>query len=101
MHLQMNCVTGKDHPEGAISMEPNQNTNTHNGARWASVGNAIHEILQEGHARRAVIRRRSGEKIFDCPVLLALILSIGAPILPGMVILGVWVESIRFSIEKA
>lgn len=81
-------------------MEPNQNTNTHNGARWASVSNAIHDILQEGHARRVVIRRRSGEKIFNCSVLLALILSIGAPILPGLVLLGVCVESIRVSIEK-
>ncbi len=82
-------------------MEPNQNTNTDFGARWASIGNAIHEILQEGHARRVVIRRRSGETIFDCSVLLALILSIGAPILPGLVLLGMWVESIRVSIEKA
>ena len=81
-------------------MDTTQNTNTDNRTRRASLGSAIHEILQEGHARRVVIRRRSGEKIFNCSVLLALILSIGAPILPGLVLLGVWVESIRVSIEK-
>jgi hypothetical protein len=81
-------------------METNQNTSTQNGAHRASVGNAIHEILQESHARRVVIRRMSGEKIFNCSVLLAFFLSIGAPILLGLVILGVWVEAIRVSIEK-
>jgi hypothetical protein len=100
MRLQMHRVTGKDHSKGEIYMEPNQNTNTHNGAHWTSVGNIIHEIFQEGHARRVVIRRRFGEKVFDCSVILALILSVGAPILPGLVILGMWVEVIRVSIEK-
>jgi hypothetical protein len=81
-------------------MDTTHNTNTDNRTRRASLGSAFHEILQECHTRRVVIRRRSGEKIFNCSVLLALILSIGAPILLGLVLLGVWVESIRVSIEK-
>ncbi len=76
------------------------NTHTDPRTRQASLGSAIHEILREGHTRRVVIRRRSGEEIFNCPVLLALFLSIGAPILPGLVLLGVWVESICVTIEK-
>jgi accessory gene regulator protein AgrB len=47
-----------------------------------------------------VIRNRSGKKVIDCSVLLALILSIGAPVLPAFVILGVLVEAISISFEK-
>jgi hypothetical protein len=47
-----------------------------------------------------VIRKSSGKKIFECSLVLALILSIGAPVLPAFVILGMLVESISVSFER-
>jgi accessory gene regulator protein AgrB len=76
------------------------NTHTDNNSQWTSIGSAVHEILRESRKRRVVIRKSSGEKIIECSVLLALILSIGAPVLPAFVILGVLVEVISISFEK-
>jgi len=76
----------------------NSNTNSH--FQWNSIGGAIHETLRESRKRRVVIRKRSGKKIFECSMLLALILSIGAPVLPAFVILSVLVESISVSFER-
>ena len=76
------------------------NFNADNNSRWASIGSAVREILQESRNRRVVIRNRSGKMIIECSVLLALILSIGAPVLPAFVILGVLVEAISVSFEK-
>ena len=77
---------------------PKNNTNSN--SHCASTGSTIREILQESRKRRVVIRKNSGKKVFECSLLLALILSIGAPILPAFVILGVLVESISVSQEK-
>jgi hypothetical protein len=66
----------------------------------ASFGNTVHEILQESTKRRVVIRNSSGKKVIEVSVLLALILSVGAPALPAFVILGVLVEVISVSIEE-
>jgi len=76
------------------------NTNADNNFQWTSIGSAFREILQESRNRRVVIRKSSGKKIIECSVLLALILSIGAPVLPAFVILGVFVESISVSFER-
>jgi hypothetical protein len=76
------------------------NTHEDNNSLWTSIGSAVREILRESRKRRVVIRKTSGKQIFECSVLLALILSIGAPVLPAFVILGVLVESISVSFEK-
>ena len=81
-------------------MDTPQNVNADNNSQWTSVGSTVREILRESRNRRVVIRKSSGEKIIECSVLLALILSIGAPVLPAFVILGVWVESISVSFER-
>jgi hypothetical protein len=76
-------------------MGTRENANDH--SQWSSIGSAVHEILRESHHQRVVIRKSSGKEIIDISVLLALILSVGAPVLPVFVILGVYVESIRVS----
>ena len=76
------------------------NFNADNNSQSASIGSAVREILRESSNQRVVIRNRSGKKIIDLSVLLALILSIGAPVLPAFVILGVLVEAISVSFEK-
>ena len=81
-------------------METSQNTNANNHSQRASIGSAVREILRESRNRRVVIRNSAGKKIIDISVLLALILSVGAPVLPIFVILGVYVESIRVSFER-
>ena len=80
-------------------MNTHENTNAYNHAQRESIGSAVREILRESRKRRLVIRNRAGQQIIDISVLLALILSIGAPVLPAFVILGVLVESIRVSFE--
>jgi hypothetical protein len=77
-----------------------ENTNVNNNSQTSSIGSAVKEILHQSRNRRVVIRNSSGKKIIDISVLLALILSIGAPVLPFFVILGVLVESISVSFEK-
>ena len=81
-------------------MDTPPNFNADNDSQRASIGSAIGEILHESRKRRLVIRNRSGKKVIDCSVLLALILSIGAPVIPVFVILGVLVEAISISFEK-
>jgi len=81
-------------------MDTPKNTNANNNSQWTSIGSAVREILRESRNRRVVIRKSSGKKIFECSVFLALILSIGAPVLPAFVILGVLVESIAVSFES-
>lgn len=81
-------------------MDKTPNFNTDNNSQRASIGSAVHEILQESRKRRVVIRNSSGKKVIDWSVLLVLILSIGAPVLPAFVILGVLVEAISISFEK-
>jgi hypothetical protein len=81
-------------------MNTHENTHTNNNTQSGSIGSAIREILRESRKRRVVIRNRAGKKIINISVLLALILSIGAPVLPAFVILGVLVESINVSFEK-
>jgi hypothetical protein len=80
-------------------MSTHENTNADNHAQRESIGSAVREILRESRKRRLVIRNRAGKQIIDISVLLALILSIGAPVLPAFVILGVLIESIRVSFE--
>ena len=77
-----------------------QNPYTNSNSQGNSMGSVIREILRESRKRRVVIRNNSGKKIFECSVLLALILSVGAPVLPAFVILGVVVESINVSFER-
>ena len=81
-------------------MDTTHNSDTNNHSQGTPIGNVVREILRESRKRRIVITKSSGKKIFECSVLLALILSIGAPILPAFVILGVLVESISISFEK-
>ncbi|MES0361643.1 MAG: DUF4342 domain-containing protein [Anaerolineales bacterium] len=81
-------------------MDTPPNFNSDNNSQGASIGNAVREILHESRKRRVVIRNRSGKKVIDLSVFLALILSIGAPVLPAFVILGVLVEAISISFEK-
>jgi hypothetical protein len=81
-------------------MDTTKNTHADNNSQWSSIGSAVREILRESRNRRVVIRKSSGKKIIECSVLLALILSIGAPVLPAFVILGVLVESIGVSFER-
>lgn len=83
-----------------MNMDTPPNFNADNDSYKVSIGSVIDEILQESRKRRVVIRNRSGKKVIDCSVLLALILSIGAPVLPAFVILGVLVEVISVSFEK-
>ncbi len=80
-------------------MNTHENTHANNHAQRDSIGSAVREILRESRNRRVVIRNRAGKQIIDISVLLALILSVGAPVLPAFVILGVLVESIRVSFE--
>ena len=80
-------------------MSTTENTNANNNTQSDSIGSAVREILRESRNRRVLIRNRAGKQIIDISVLLALILSIGAPVLPAFVILGVLVESIRVSFE--
>ena len=80
-------------------MNTQENTHANNHAQRDSIGSAVREILRESRNRRVVIRNRAGKQIIDISVLLALILSVGAPVLPAFVILGVLVESIRVSFE--
>jgi hypothetical protein len=81
-------------------MDIPKNTNDNNNSQWTSIGSSVREILQESRSRRVVIKKSSGKKIIECSVLLALILSIGAPVLPAFVILGVLVESISVSFKR-
>jgi len=81
-------------------MTTTQNTYTNNNSDGSSPGSTVHEILHESRRRRVVIRKSSGQKVFECSVLLALLLSISAPVLPAFVILGVLVESISVSFER-
>ena len=77
-----------------------ENANKNDQAQRDSIGSAVREILRESRKRRVVIRNRAGKQIIDISVLLALILSIGAPVLPAFVILGVVVETINISFER-
>ena len=81
-------------------MDTPGNTNANNNSQWTSIGSAVRETLRESRNRRGVIRNSSGKKIIDISVLLALILSVGAPVLPVFVILGVYLGSIRVSLER-
>ena len=81
-------------------MTTTQNTHTNDNSDWSSIGSTVHEILNESRKRRVAIRKSSGQKVFECSVLLALLLSIGAPVLPAFVILGVLVQSISVSFER-
>ncbi|MFC1879725.1 hypothetical protein ACFLZW_07390 [Chloroflexota bacterium] len=81
-------------------MDTTHNTDANNNSQWTSIGSAVREILRESRKRRVVIRRSSGKKIIECSVLLALILSIGAPVLPAFVILGVFLESLNVSVKR-
>jgi len=74
--------------------------NARNGSPRASLGDALSDILSASKKRRVVIRNRNGSTVIDISVLLALILSIGAPVLPAVVIIGMLVEAIRVSIEE-
>ena len=81
-------------------MDASTNSYTDNSSQSASIGSAVRDILRKSRKRRILIRKRTGEKIFECSVLLAFILSVGAPVVPALVILGVWVESISVSFTK-
>ena len=76
------------------------NTTAYSNTQSNSEDSAFRETLRESRKRRVVIRKASGKKIFECSVLLALILSIGAPVLPVFVILGVLVDTISVSLER-
>jgi hypothetical protein len=77
-----------------------QNPHENNNSQRSSIGSAVRDILRESRKRRVLIRNSSDKKIIDISVLLALILSVGAPVLPIFVILGVYVETIRVSFER-
>ena len=81
-------------------MDTTQNTNANDKSNRNLIGSTVRDILRESSNRRVMIRKTSGKKVIDCSLLLAMILSIGAPVLPAIVILGVFVESISVSIEK-
>lgn len=74
--------------------------NDNSGSQRASLGSAVEDVLRSSKKRRVVIRNRTGKTVIDISVLLALILSIGAPVLPAFAIIGVLVEAIRVSIEE-
>jgi hypothetical protein len=86
--------------KGDTSMNTTSYENENNDSHRASISSAVHEILQESRLRRVVIQNSAGKKVIDLSVLLALILSIGAPVLPALVVLGVLVEKISVSFEK-
>jgi len=94
-----NAQYKSNHKERKFVMNTHENTHANNHTQRDSIGSAIREILRESRNQRVVIRNRAGKQIIDISVLLALILSIGAPVLPAFVILGVLVESIRVSFE--
>ena len=81
-------------------MDKTSHVNENSDSQRASIGSAIREILRESRKRRMVIRNREGKKIIALSVILALILSIGAPVLPIIAILGVLVDAISISFEK-
>lgn len=81
-------------------MDTSNNTYTNYKSWWSSIGSAIRETLRESRNWRIVIKKSSDQKTIELSVLLTLILSIGAPVLPILVILGVLVESISVSFEK-
>jgi hypothetical protein len=81
-------------------MYTSSHKNENNNSEWGSIGSAIRQILHESRRRRVVIRDRSGKKILDWSMLLVLILSIGAPVFPAFMILGVLVEAINISFES-
>ncbi len=81
-------------------MDKTSHVNENSDSQRASIGSAIREILRESRKRRLVIRNREGKKVIALSVILALILSIGAPVLPIIAILGVLVEAISISFEK-
>ncbi len=81
-------------------MDKTSHVNENSDSQRASIGSAIREILRESRKRRLVIRNREGKKIIALSVILALILSIGAPVLPIIAILGVLVDAISISFEK-
>lgn len=81
-------------------MDKTSHVNENADSQRASIGSAIREILRESRKRRLVIRNREGKKIIALSVILALILSIGAPVLPIIAILGVLVDAISISFEK-
>lgn len=80
-------------------MDTPNNANATKDSQGSSIGSAVGEILRESRNRQLVIRNRAGKKVIEMSMLLALILSIGAPVLPAFVILGVLVESITVSFE--
>jgi hypothetical protein len=81
-------------------MDKTSHVNENSDSQRASIGSAIREILRESRKRRLVIRNREGKKVIALSVILALILSIGAPVLPIIAILGVLVDAISISFEK-
>ena len=81
-------------------MDTPGNTNVNSNAQQSSIGSTVREILRESRKRRVVIRKTSGKKIIELSLLLALILSTGAPVLPAFVILGVFVDAINVSFEN-
>jgi hypothetical protein len=81
-------------------MDKTSHANENSDSQRASISSAIREILRESRKRRLVIRNREGKKVIALSVILALILSIGAPVLPIIAILGVLVEAISISFEK-
>lgn len=81
-------------------MDKTSHVNENSDSQRASISSAIREILRESRKRRLVIRNREGKKIIALSVILALILSIGAPVLPIIAILGVLVDAISISFEK-
>jgi len=81
-------------------MNTHENTHARNHVQRGSIGSAVRETLRESRKRRVVIRNHAGKQIINISTLLALVLSIGAPVLPAFVILGLLVESIRVSFER-
>jgi hypothetical protein len=86
--------------KGKRIMDTPSNTQTGSNSQRSSIGSAVREVFRESRKQRLMIRNSSGNKVFDCSLLLALILSVGAPVLPAFVILGVWVEALSVSIEN-
>ena len=81
-------------------MNSNPDTNANNNSHCTSIRRTVREILRESRKQRVVIKRTSGQKLIDCSLLLALILSVGAPVLPAFVVLGVLVDSLSVSFKK-
>lgn len=80
-------------------MDKTSPANGNNHSQRASAGSAVREILQASRKRRVVIRNSTGKKVIELSVVLALIMSIGAPVLPAIAILGILVEAISISFE--